>query len=121
MARKEFTKVTKREALDRSNGFCEATGKLYGLEPGKRCNMPLSRGIEFDHIILDANSHDNSLANCAAVCIPCHRIKTAKHDTPCAAKTQRQRDKHTGVDRPRGFFGNAPPWYKPWTRRMREP
>jgi 5-methylcytosine-specific restriction endonuclease McrA len=97
MSRSEFSKQTKRDARDRSNGFCEATGKMYGLEPGKRCNMPLDRGVEFDHIILDANSHDNSLSNCAAVCIRCHEHKTRKHDIPVAAKTVRQRDRHLGI------------------------
>lgn len=43
--------------------------------------------------ILDAKSKDNSLENCAAVCIKCHKIKTAKHDIPTAAKTVRQQDK----------------------------
>lgn len=101
MSRAEFSKETKRLALKRSGKLCEATGAWYGLKPGQRCNMPLSRGVEFDHIILEANSHDNSLENCAAVCIPCHKIKTAKHDTPTAAKTVRQRDKADGIRGPK--------------------
>lgn len=97
MTRANFTKPVKREALKRSGGLCEATGGWYGLEPGKRCNAPLSYGVEFDHIILDANSKDNSLDNCAAVCIACHKHKTAKIDVPTAAKTVRQRDKALGI------------------------
>lgn len=115
MARAEFSKETKRQALKRSTKLCEATGVWYGLEPGQRCNMPLSRGVEFDHIILEANSHDNSLENCAAVCIPCHKIKTAKHDTPTAAKTVRQRDKHLGIRGPKR------PWPKQPFRRDYRP
>jgi len=46
---------------------------------------------------LDANSKDNSLENCAAVCIKCHKIKTAKHDIPTAAKTIRQQDKARNI------------------------
>lgn len=95
--RREFTKATKRAALARSNGNCEAVGVWYGLEPGRRCGASLSGGVEFDHIILDANSKDNSLENCAAVCLPCHRHKTAKHDTPTAAKTLRQQDRALGI------------------------
>jgi len=95
--RHEFSKQTKRDALQRSGMLCEAVGALYGLPSTKRCNAPLSYGVEFDHVILDANSKDNSLANCAAVCIKCHRWKTAKHDTPLAAKTVRQRDRHSGI------------------------
>ena len=95
--RNEFSKKTMRAALTRSGMLCEAIGAMYGLEPGQRCNAPLSAGVEFDHIVLDANSHDNSLENCAAACIKCHRWKSAKHDTPMAARTVRMQDKHVGI------------------------
>ncbi|ANK73766.1 hypothetical protein FA04_14735 [Ensifer adhaerens] len=102
--RAEFSKPTKREALKRSRMHCEAVGKMYGLERGQRCNAPLGFGVEFDHIVLDANSKDNSLDNCAAVCIRCHRWKTAKHDTPMAAKTVRMQDKANGIkSKSKGF------------------
>lgn len=99
MSRAEFTKPTKREALRRSGGLCEAVGTMYGLEEGRRCNAPLAYGVEFDHVVLQANSKDNSLENCAAVCVKCHRWKTANHDTPKAAKTLRQQDDHRGISR----------------------
>lgn len=102
--RRNFTRPTKREALRRSGLLCEAVGAMYGLPVGRRCNAPLSYGVEFDHMILDANSKDNSLENCAAVCVRCHKFKTAKHDTPLAAKTVRQQDKDRGIDKPRGGF-----------------
>lgn len=95
--RREFTKATKREALNRSGLMCEAVGAMYGLLDGKRCNAPLSGGVQYDHIVLDANSKDNSLENCASVCIPCHRWKTSNHDTPMAAKTVRMQDKARGI------------------------
>ena len=101
--RAEFSKQTKREALRRSGGLCEAVGSLYGLPPGQRCNAPLAYGVEFDHVVLEANSHDNSLQNCAAVCIRCHKHKTAKHDTPMAAKTVRQQDKNLGIRKRKAF------------------
>lgn len=107
MARREFTKATKRAALTRSEGRCEAVGAWYNLAPGCRCNAPLAAGVEFDHIDLDANSHDNSLENCAAVCIPCHRFKSAKIDTPKAAKTLRQQDKDRGISRPKQSIRSA--------------
>lgn len=97
MARREFTKATKREALKRSGGRCEAVGEWYALEKGERCFGFLSYGVQFDHIDLDANSKDNSLANCAAICPRCHRYKTAKIDIPKAAKTVRQQDKDQGI------------------------
>lgn len=94
-----FSKATKRAARERSGEKCEAVGTWYGLEEGQRCNAPLSKGVEFDHIDLDANSRDNSLDNAAAVCIPCHRFKTKHRDIPLAAKTLRQQDKDKGIER----------------------
>lgn len=117
MARAEFTKPVRRAAQARANGLCEAVGPWYGLPEGKRCGAIITRYVEFDHIILEANSHDNSLENCACVCIPCHKIKTAKHDTPLAAKTLRQQDKNAGISKPRGFR-KPPPGYNSWTRRI---
>jgi hypothetical protein len=117
MSRREFDKKTKREALRRSGGLCEAVGTMYGLEPGQRCNAPLGQGINYDHIILDANSKDNSLENCAAVCIPCHRQKTAKHDTPLAAKTLRQQDKANGISKAKSKLAakkDRPGWQDPF-------
>ena len=92
-----FTKPVKREALARSGRRCEATGPTYGLPDGQRCEADLGYGVEFDHIILWANSRDSSLDNCLAVCPRCHRFKTSNHDTPKAAKTVRQRDKNSGI------------------------
>lgn len=97
MSRNEFTKKTQRLALARSGKNCEAIGAMYGLEPGKRCNNDLAYGVEFDHIVLDANSKDNTLENCAAVCVKCHRWKTANHDIPMAARTVRMQDKARGI------------------------
>ncbi|QIG67286.1 HNH endonuclease protein [Rhizobium phage RHph_TM3_3_3] len=97
MSRREFTKQTRRDALKRSGLLCEAVGAMYGHPAGHRCNAPLSAGVQYDHIVLDANSKDNSLENCAAVCIPCHRWKTANHDTPMAAKTVRMQDKARNI------------------------
>jgi hypothetical protein len=92
-----FSKEVKRAALQRSGKRCEATGPLYGKADGVRCDADLGFGVEFDHVILWANSRDSSLENCAAVCPKCHRFKTSNHDTPKAAKTLRQRDKNDGI------------------------
>ena len=99
MPRANFQKQTKRDALKRAKGHCEAIGGMYGLALG-RCNAPLGYGVEFDHIVLDANSKDNSLENCAAVCIRCHRFKTRHHDIPKAAKTARQLEMARGIKTP---------------------
>jgi len=49
MARHEFSRATKRAALERSGYRCEAEGTRYGFEPGQRCNCHLSLGVQFDH------------------------------------------------------------------------
>ena len=106
-----FDKPTQRAALRRAQGFCEASGPWYGLERGQRCYMPLDRGREFDHLIARSLGGDNSLGNCRCVCPKCHAVKTSTIDTPRAAKTVRQRDKHLGISRlkqkikSRGFRG----------------
>jgi 5-methylcytosine-specific restriction endonuclease McrA len=118
MSRAEFSKPTKRLALHRSGGQCEARGTMYGLGLAVRCFAPLGYGVEFDHILLAANGGGNSLENCAAVCIKCHKWKTANHDTPKAAKTLRQQDKALGI-RKRPSFQKPPGWKHNWrTGRM---
>lgn len=89
--RREFSSKTRKAALLRSAKRCEAIGTWYGLPAGERCINDLSFGVEYDHVILDANSKDNSLENCAAVCPKCHAWKTQNRDTPTAAKTVRQK------------------------------
>lgn len=90
MARREFSTATRKASLKRSGYRCEAVGAWYGLPEGQRCTANLAEGVEYDHLILDANSKDNSLENCRAVCPKCHRFKTSKIDVPTAAKTTRQ-------------------------------
>lgn len=102
MPRKEFTKKTKRLALERSSGKCEAVGVLYGLDSGKRCNGDLGKGVEFDHVLRASDGGDNDLENCLAVCKQCHAHKTRTFDTPQAAKTKRMSDKARGVSKPTG-------------------
>lgn len=107
MARLEFSKKTKRDALERSQMRCEASGPLYGLEEGQRCSIPLSNGVEFDHELAASNGGGNSIDNCKAVCLRCHRWKTTQLDTPRAAKTKRQSDKAKGIVRPKGAIKSA--------------
>ena len=103
MARHEFSKATKRAALRRSGGHCEATGSVYGLDPGQRCDAPLSQGVEFDHYPVPATERDsNGLENCVACCPTCHGRKTRTFDIPIQAKTKRVSDRHLGVVKPSG-------------------
>jgi 5-methylcytosine-specific restriction endonuclease McrA len=95
--RRTFTKAIMREALARSGGKCEAVGVWYGLPSGQRCNADLSKGVQYDHVVRFADGGESDLTNCAAVCIACHKHKTAKVDTPGAAKTKRMSDKARGI------------------------
>lgn len=115
MSRREFSRKTKRQAWDRSGGRCEAVGAIYGLPAGLRCIADLMRtGVNYDHVDPDANSKDNSLDNCAAVCPPCHKWKSGKRDVPMIAKTVRQQDAARGIKRTkRPFPKRANPWGKP--------
>lgn len=114
MPRQEFSKPTKREALKRSGGLCEAIGTVYGLTPGQRCNAPLSHGVEFDHYPVPATDPgSDTLDNCVACCKTCHRHKTSTYDVPMQAKGKRISDKHNGIRPPsqmcgRGFTKRPP-------------
>lgn len=106
--RAEFTKPTKREALKRAGGKCEASGAIFGLDPGRRCEASLGNGVRFEHVDPDANSKDNSLENCLAVCPVCWRWKTDHYDKPLVAKTLRQQDKHNGITGPKRKWASRP-------------
>lgn len=101
MARTEFSRKTKREALERSGYRCEATGTRYGFEEGQRCNCDLRLGVIFDHNVPDQLGGDNSIENCVSICVTCNKFKTA-NDIRQIRKSDRQRDRHTGVIRPKG-------------------
>ncbi len=94
MSRAEFSKQTKRDALRRAGGLCEA---MIG---DQRCNAPLSKGVQFDHVDADYFSKDASLENCAAICIHCHKDKT-RSDVKKIAKSKRIQDRQSGLKKPR--------------------
>ena len=78
--RREFTAKTKRQALERSEGRCEAVGVMYGLRDGERCNALLEdTGAEYDHILECWLGGDNGIDNCAAVCPACHLRKSSRY------------------------------------------
>lgn len=113
MSRAEFGKPVKRAALQRAAGRCEASGTLFGFDPGERCGNGLAYGVRFEHVNPDANSKDNSLSNALAICPKCWRYKTDHYDLPLTAKTDRQFDKAHGIT------GRKYRWAKrPMSRRM---
>ncbi|MBX5238678.1 HNH endonuclease [Rhizobium sp. NLR22b] len=106
MSRTEFTRAIRRAALARSGHRCEASGKRYGFEEGQRCNCDLSLGVIFDHDVPDQLGGDASLENCRAICVTCNKFKT-RGDIQQIRKSDRQRDKASGVLRPVGKIRSA--------------
>jgi len=112
--RYEFSKPVKREADKRAAGRCEATGEVYGLPSGQRCNAPFKGGRkEFDHYPVPATEEgSDTVENCVVCCPDCHRFKTRTFDVPGQAKRKRVSDKHRGITRPSGFATNRNGKYK---------
>lgn len=83
MIRREFTKATKKAAYERSRGICG------------ECKLSLDIwGVEYHH--KDSRSNDNSLENCLAICIPCHR-RITKELRPLVDKATRIREKRLNI------------------------
>ena len=88
--RSEFSKSTMFAAYDRSNGNCEM------------CGVPFAgRSPQYDHRLPDYLGGDNSLDNCACICVKCHKTKTSDEDRPRIDKTRRLLEKKAGVRRKR--------------------
>lgn len=86
--RREFSRKIMAAAFARAAGGCEGCGsKLW------------SGRFQFDHIIADSIGGEPTLENCAVLCLACHGAKSAKIDTPRAAKTKRQHYGHIGAKR----------------------
>lgn len=102
--RHEFTKKQMREMRARSKDVCEAgtgdTEKLYGMEPGERCN---ETATAFDHVTADAlkRSKINSIDEGRHVCGDHHHIKTQTHDMPKIRKAKRIEEEAAGIPKRR--------------------
>lgn len=82
MTRTEFPPAVRRAAWTRCGGFCE----------GEDCGAKLwTPKFEYDHVLACALGGDNSLENCAVLCLPCHKAKTGQHDIKRTSKANRQR------------------------------
>src|ERR1700723_223491 len=92
MARAEFSNKTKALAFHRAGGFCEGM-----ITPRSRCGARLTVGkFAFDHVIADGLRKDNSLENCAVLCLVCHAAKTPG-DVRAIARAKRIERKHLGI------------------------
>lgn len=89
MARREFSRKVRRQAIERANGHCENKSCGAALKPGE---------AEVDHVLPCELGGEPTLANAQTLCRVCHRAKTAQ-DVRRIRKSDRQRDKHTGAIR----------------------
>ena len=100
MNRTEFTKKTKAAAFLRCGGLCEA------------CQLKIIGTPEYDHILPDALSGDNSLENCRVLCSKCHDKKSYGKEiasNSSIARATRLAEKHVGLRKKsaRGFKGHC--------------
>lgn len=103
MARKEFSKKTKRDAFVRAAGHCEGEG----------CGAKLTLGkFAYDHVDPDGLTGEPTLENCQVLCTPCHLEKT-RDDVAKIARAKRREDAHRGIRPPSKLqgagFRPAPP------------
>ena len=100
-----FSEDVRLAAFMRCGGLCESCGRK--LRPGS---------YQYDHVVPVSIGGPSTAANCQVLCRQCHNDKTAKLDTPRAAKTKRQKAKHEGSFRPSRHpvpGSRATPWKKP--------
>lgn len=81
----EFSRKVKAAAFLRSGGKCEMCGLAFK-----------AGSAEYDHALPAALGGAPTLANCRAICQPCHKAKTAT-DVRGIRKSDRQRDRASGA------------------------
>ncbi len=107
--RNNFTSETKRLAFRRSGGICEchllARAGIKGFSIDG-CGRPLGVGNTFyEHVDPSAISQRNDLDNAAVLVKTCWLLKTATHDLPTIAKSNRTQDRARGIYKPRSITG----------------
>jgi len=88
---RDFSPKVKDQEWERAQGKCRACGIDIG-----------TKAKHYDHILPFALGGKSELANCALLCEPCHKEKTAREDVPRIRKADRQRKAHIGATRPKG-------------------
>lgn len=95
--RAEFSKKTKLEAWERSEGRCEC----YKLKR-PTCNREKIIGTpEYHHMVPAALGGGNKLEDCAVLSKRCHRLETDNETVPEVSKTVRIYEKRAGIRRTR--------------------
>ena len=90
MSRREFSKKVKIAAYIRADGHCESCGADLRV-----------RMVHYDHDLADDLGGEPVLENCKVLCVPCHKEKTRKNDTPKIAKGRRIRERAMSIRKPR--------------------
>lgn len=91
MARREFSRKVRKQAIERANGKCESKACGAVLKP---------REAEVDHILPCELGGEPILANAQVLCRVCHKEKTA-NDVRRIRKSDRSRDKDSGAIKPK--------------------
>ena len=87
--RREFNRKTRATIFARAGGRCEKCSAVLKVGEG-----------EVDHILPCELGGEPTVANGRLLCRVCHKEKTAG-DVRRIRKSDRQRDRHTGVIRPK--------------------
>lgn len=67
-----FSDNVKDQAFRRSGGQCECRRSTHGHLG--RCPTKISRhGAEYHHVVADSAGGADTLSNCEALCVSCHR------------------------------------------------
>jgi hypothetical protein len=113
--RHNFKPAVRNAAIKRANGYCEAVGEVYGLEPGQRCNAPLKgKRIEVDHYPIPATDEGSDvIENAVVCCTKCHGFKTSTYDVPMQAKGRRIREREAGYRKQSSFQSQGFPKREP--------
>jgi len=99
VSRREFTKDTQRQALQRANGTCERHLIPHVFKTA--CGLPLGDGNTFfEHIDPDAICGRNDLANCGVLTRNCWRFKTSSYDQRVIARVRQVSDLAHGIKDP---------------------
>lgn len=85
--RLEFPAKVRDAAAKRADGKCEI------------CGLPFKGRPQFDHVLPAALGGEPTLANCRAICVECHKAKTAD-DIGRIRKADRQRKAANGAKLP---------------------
>jgi 5-methylcytosine-specific restriction endonuclease McrA len=68
-----FSEATKQAAFTRAGGQCECRRQACTEHTTVRCQTKLTGQWHAHHVTAEASGGSDSLSNCQALCIPCHK------------------------------------------------